>query len=317
MAFLARGFIRMHQVTGEAVWAEKARWALGWLIEHQSEGYSGACWGNHFDYVSRSFYLPKGVPTVVWTSLIGHAFLDAYEHFNDPRYLQIASSACDHILHDLQTRQVGKSLCISYVPGVNSWVHNANTLGASLLARTFSFTHQEALRELAEKAMRYTAMHQRSDASWWYGEDANKHWVDNFHTAYVLDCFKCYAETTGDSQFDAVATRGYEFWKRTFFLPDGTPRYYDFKTPPIDIQCCSQAIDTLVYFSDRDPGSLALALTIARWTIGNMQDRTGYFYYRRYGFIINKTPTLHWGQATMMSALSRLYLSLCGVQENG
>ena len=61
--------------------SEKAEFALQWLIEHQSTGYSGACWGNHFDYQSRAFYLPKGVPTVVWTSLIGHAFLDAYEHF--------------------------------------------------------------------------------------------------------------------------------------------------------------------------------------------------------------------------------------------
>ncbi len=39
-----------------------------------------------------------------------------------------------------------------------------------------------------------------------------------------------------------------------------------------------------------------------------MQDRSGYFYYRRYGkHIVNKTPTLHWGQATMMSGLAGLY----------
>jgi hypothetical protein len=75
---------------------------------------------------------------------------------------------------------------------------------------------------------------------------------------------------------------GYDYWKRTFFLPDGTPRYYNHKTLPIDIQCSSQAIDTLVFFSDRDPEALALAMRVARWTIEHMQDRTGYFYYRRY-----------------------------------
>ena len=33
-----------------------------------------------------------------------------------------------------------------------------------------------------------------------------------------------------------------------------------------------------------------------------MQDNTGYFYYRRYSpWIVNKTPTLHWGQATMLA----------------
>jgi hypothetical protein len=75
---------------------------------------------------------------------------------------------------------------------------------------------------------------------------------------------------------------GYDYWKRTFSLADGTPRYYSHKTLPLDIQCCSQAIDTLVFFSNRDPESLARASKVAEWTIKNMQDPSGYFHYRRY-----------------------------------
>lgn len=42
-----------------------------------------------------------------------------------------------------------------------------------------------------------------------------------------------------------------------------------------------------------------------------MQDAIGYFYYRRHGKrIANKTPTLHWGRATMMSALAALFQSI-------
>jgi len=312
MGFMARGFIRLHQVTGEKAWRDKAEMALEWLIQHRSPGYSGMCWGNHFDYQSRSFYLPKGAPTVVWTALIGHAFLDAYEHFQIDRYLQIAVSSCEHILRDLETFPDGDGLCIGYIPAripaKNKQVHNANTLGASLLARTYSYTRNESFRALAQKAIQYTAQHQRSDSSWYYGEAANLHWVDNFHTAYVLDCFKHYEEGTRDDSFQKNLKGGYEYWKNTFFLPNGTPRYYDQKTLPIDIQCCSQAIDTLVFFSDRDPESLPLALKIAKWTIEHMQDPSGYFYYRRYSqWLVNKTPTLHWGQATMLSALAGLY----------
>jgi polysaccharide biosynthesis protein VpsJ len=315
MGFLARGFIRLHQATGNKAWRDKAEMALEWLVQHRSTGYSGACWGNHFDYQSRSFYLPKGAPTVVWTALIGHAFLDAYEHFQRDRYLQIAVSSCEHILRDLETFRDGDSLCIGYIPAripaKNKQVHNANTLGASLLARTYAYTRNESFHELAQEAIQYTAQHQRSDSSWYYGEAANLHWVDNFHTAYVLDSLKHYEESTRDDRFQKNLTSGYEYWKKTFFLADGTPRYYDRKTLPIDIQCCSQAIDTLVFFSDRDPESLPLALKIAEWTIEHMQDRSGYFYYRRYSrWLANKTPTLHWGQATMLSALAGLYKSL-------
>jgi len=308
MGFLARAFIRLHQATGEKAWADKAEFALQWLIDHQSPNYSGACWGNHFDYQSRSFYLPKGVPTIVWTSLIGHAFLDGYDHFQNETYLNVAVSACEHILRDLDTHADGDSVCISYIPGQNKQVHNSNTLGASLLARTYSHTRAEAYRALAEKAIKYTAKYQRADSSWYYGEPANLHWVDNFHTAYVLDCFKYYMAAAGDHRFEGHMQAGYEYWKKTFFLADGTPRYYDHKTLPVDIQCSSQAIDTLVFFHDRDPDNLALALRVATWTIENMQDPTGYFYYRRYAhWLVNKTPTLHWGQATMLCALAGLY----------
>jgi hypothetical protein len=308
MGYLAKGFMRLQQATGDKAWGVKAESALQWLIENESTGYSGACWGNHFDYQSRGFYLPKGVPTIVWTSLIGHAFLDAYDHFNRENYLQVAVSACEHISRDLETYPEGDSLCISYIPTGKNEIHNANTLGASLLARTSSYSQNESYLSLARKAIQYTANHQRANGSWYYGEAPNVQWVDNFHTAYVLDCFKYYIAATGDDRFQAKLDAGYEYWKSTFFLPDGTPRYYDRKTLPIDIQCSSQAIDTLVFFHDRDPESLSLALNVAKWTIDNMQDRTGYFYYRRYSpRLVNKTPTLHWGQATMFCALAGLY----------
>ena len=310
MGYIAKGFMRLQDSTGEKSWGDKAESALQWLIENKSKGkYSGACWGNHFDYQSRSFYLPNGVPTIVWTSLIGHAFLDGYDHFRNEKYLEVAVSACEHILHDLaRSPEINGALCISYIPTGLNFIHNANTLGGSLLARTYSLTRNEAYLSLAQKAMQYTANGQRPDASWYYGEALNARWVDSFHTAYVLDCFKYYIKATGDEGFQEKLTAGYKYWKSTFFLPDGTPRYYDYKTLPIDIQCSSQAIDTLVFFYDQDPDSLALALKVANWTIDNMQDQTGYFYYRRYSnWLVNKTPTLHWGQATMLCSLAGLH----------
>jgi hypothetical protein len=309
MGFLARGFMRLHQATGDTTWRDRAEYALRWLIENQSQGYSGACWGNHFDYQARGgFYLPKGMPTVVWTSLIGQAFLDAYEHFRENSYLQVAVSACEHIMRDVSTYVEGDGVCIGYTPAHRSRVHNASTLCAALLARTYSYTRNESYRALAENALQYTARHQRPDSSWYYGETAITHWIDNFHTAYVLDSFKHYTDGIGDERFQKVMMSGYEYWKNTFFLPDGIPKYYNHKTLPIDIQCCSQAIDTLVFFHDRDPENLSLAMRIAKWTIEHMQDCTGYFYYRRYSrWLVNKTPTLHWGQATMLCALAGLY----------
>lgn len=315
MGFIAKGYIRLHEATGQNDWRRKAESVLQWLIDNSSPDYSGASWGNHFDYQSRGGFMPKGTPTVVWTSLIGHAFFDAYQRFQDDAFLQVAYRACQHIVQDLNRISEGDVYCISYTPKGNLAVHNSNTLGASLLARAYTHTGDQTFREIAEKAIHYTVRHQRPNGSWYYAEAKKYHWVDNFHTAYVLDSLKYYVDAIRDQRVEAALARGYQYWKETFFLSDGTPRYYDHKTLPLDIQCASQAIDSLVLFQDRDPSSLDLAGKVASWTIDHMQDRAGFFYYRRYSkWIVNRTPTLHWGQATMLSALAGLYRELLRVK---
>jgi hypothetical protein len=51
-----------------------------------------------------------------------------------------------------------------------------------------------------------------------------------------------------------------------------------------------------------------LGIKVAQWTIDNMQDKRGYFYFRVLPGVKAKTPMLHWGQATMYKALSNLCL---------
>jgi len=64
-------------------------------------------------------------------------------------------------------------------------------------------------------------------------------------------------------------------------------------------------------FSDCGPRSVQLALRVSRWTIENLQDASGYFYYRRFSnWRVNKVSTRHWWQATMLCALAGLYKRL-------
>ena len=139
---------------------------------------------------------------MVWTSLIGHAFLDAYDHFRKEDYLRVAVSACEHILRDLETFADGGGLCISYIPGMNKQVHNANTLGASLLARTYSHTGTNPTgRWRRRRSNTRRSISGRTHP----GITARRRTCTGstiFTTAYVLDCFKYYAESTGDDRFD-------------------------------------------------------------------------------------------------------------------
>jgi len=78
----------------------------------------------------------------------------------------------------------------------------------------------------------------------------------------------------------------------------------------VDIQCAAQAITTLANFSDAYPEALDISLKVANWTIDNMQDKKGYFYYRVMPWGKMKVPLLHWGQATMYRGLTLLYSKL-------
>jgi hypothetical protein len=197
---------------------------------------------------------------------------------------------------------------LSYVPDKQSSIHNSNMLGGALLAQVGTLLDRPELVSLARDAMLYSCSRQNADGAWYYGEAQKYHWIDNFHTGYNLDSLKRYTEATGDHQFETNIATGFRYLKENFFESSGRPKYYHNGVYPVDIQCAAQAIDTLSFFAEEDPEALPLAIKVATWTIDNMQDRDGHFYYRDLGWALNKTPMLHWGQGTMFKALAHLIL---------
>lgn len=307
--YMAWGYLTMLRLTGSPQYLEKAVKCLDWLMHNRSPGYSDYCWGNHFKFSSRVGSIPKFEPIIPWSSLIGQAFLDGYETLGVAKYLDVAASICNWILA-LPRKRTSSGACIAYNAMGETTVHGASMLGAALLSRTAKFTGNSASIEVAREAMAYSCTRQNPDGSWFYAEEDNAKWIDNFHTGYNLDSLKCYLDSTGDQTYADSLRRGFAYFKNNFFEESGRPKYYHDRTYPVDIQCASQAIDTLAYFSGFDEDSRELSEKVAHWTIDNMQDKRGYFYYRQLPYVKVKTPMLHWGQATMYRALSHLLSKL-------
>lgn len=303
--YMAWGYLTLYRHTHDVGYRDKAAQQLEWLDRNKSPYYRSHSWGNHFAFSGRKVRLKAHEPIIVWTSLIGQVFLDAYELLGETRYREIALSACDWIIA-LPRERTPEGFCLSYVAFTQSSVHNANMLGAAMLARTGAMFGREDFLAVARQAMDYACSRQRPDGSWFYAESPNCHWIDNYHTGYNLDSLKCYIDSTGDSRHSNVLNKGLEFYKANFFEPDGAPRYFHDRRYPIESQCASQAVDTLATFSTTDPTCLDLAIKTAFWTIGHMQDRDGHFYYQKLRYTTNKTPMLHWGQATMFKGLANL-----------
>jgi hypothetical protein len=113
-------------------------------------------------------------------------------------------------------------------------------------------------------------------------------------------------ETAHTDEFELALKRGYEYWRKSFFLADGGAKYYHDTLYPIDAHAAAAAIVSLLDFIDLDPDALTLAERIASWSIQNLRDRQGFFYYQRRRFYTVRTPFMRWTQAWMLYALGRL-----------
>ena len=286
------------------------------LLTLQSKEYSGACWGYNFDWQARRIFLfPKDTPTVVATNFCATALMDAYEVTQEQRYLDVALSSARFVLEDLHRTDYKDGFLFSYspLPG-NDTVFNASLLGSKLLAYCFHYTGNETYKEAARSSVLACCQAQAADGSWVYGMLPVQSWIDSFHTGYNLDGLIAYQEQTGDNAFSTQIEKGFDFYIKNFFEPDGCPKYYHDRKFPIDIHCPGQLFVTLHRL-----GKFAeykdLAEKVLEWTVSHMQDRKGYFYYQLKQGISSKIPYMRWSNAFMFNALSYYLLSSCRVKE--
>jgi rhamnogalacturonyl hydrolase YesR len=181
-------------------------------------------------------------------------------------------------------------------------VFNASLLGARLLARAYSYTKEESLKEEARKAVLFVCNHQQSNGAWAYGTLPFHSWIDNFHTGFNLECIFQYGQYTGDETFIPFLDKGFAYYINTFFCEDGAAKYYHNKLYPVDIHSPAQLIASLVKLN-RFHEHKQIAEKVMNWTIKNMQDNEGFFYYQIKKSFSSKIPYMRWAQAWMFYAM--------------
>ncbi len=277
---------------------------LDQLMALRSSGYDFTCWGYDFDWQGRSFLLPKFEPNIICTTFGGNALLDAYEKYGEKKHLDAAASAGDFLLHGLRMTREGEGVCLSYTPYDQERIHNANLLGAALLARLFHLTGNTAFRDTATKAMRFSIDKQRADGSWPYGETKTQSWIDNFHTGYNLVALKRISDFLGDPSIAGPLRKGLRFYIERFFTSHGIPKYYASSVWPIDIHSVAQSLVTLCELHALDERTLPLARKVCTWAMENMQNERGDFIYQKTHTRVNRISYMRWSQAWMLYALS-------------
>lgn len=306
LALFLSGYVNLYKIFGRKECREKIDFLINKLENLQSKGYSGMCWGYNFDWQSRTFFIPKFTPNIIVSTFVGNALLDVYEIDKENKYLEIAVSICDFILKDLNRNYENNTFCFSYSPLDNSKIFNASLLASKFLARVYSFTENEFLKNEAKKSVEFCTKYQNQDGTWHYGLADNQRWVDSFHTGYNLEAIYEYQKYSHDESYRDFFDIGLKYYLSNFFTSEGIPKYYNNSIYPIDVHSVAQLVVLLAkteFFEEE----LGLINKVLHWIIKNMQDEKGFFYYQIKRYYKIRIPYIRWSQAWMFYALT-LYM---------
>jgi hypothetical protein len=297
VALVASAYVRLARAGDDSARLHAERW-LGWLADRSADG----GWGYHFPVQTRVFAYERGTPNTIATCFAAEAFLDAWELLGEQEAGGRALEACEFLV--ARMLDDGGRRYFRYLVGEDELVHNANLLACAVLARTARLAGDSSLFEPARPAVQTSLAVQRADGSWPYAEGRGHDWVDNFHTAYVLDAL---AECTGAMPEAAPQLdRGVRFWEQKLFLGDGTPKYLPDRLHPVDAHCYATAVDTWLGLSGVRPDAHEWAERMGRLLIERMLDPRGFVHFQRRRLWTSRVPFVRWTTAPSFRALAGL-----------
>lgn len=317
MGLFASGYLDLYKLTGDNIFLTKSEYCIKWLLDNASYLKNGIGWGYPFDWQSNGF-IPKGTPNGIVTTTVGKALLEYFKFKGDEKYLKICTDICRFLVSLPADIFDERLLCFSYTPLFINHVHNLNLFVAEYLLSISRLINKPEWEELAMMAVDYTISAQNPDGSFDYNGPPEKqmNFFDHYHTGFVLRMlYSIWVQTRKEEVYNALK-RCYDHYIQNFFYKEIIPKLRPDKLYRIDIHSCSESILCLTELSDIFPGSMEKAGKILDWTINNLQDPEGYFYYgylkSRFTAIIfkSKIPYIRWGQAWMLRAISKFLITM-------
>jgi hypothetical protein len=266
-------------------------------------------WGYEFDVQTRWSYYPQGTPNIIATYFVARGLAEA--HVVDGGLslgAEIARSA-DFVLEELLTRGEDGREYVRYTPGSSTLVHNANVLGASLIAVHGVASRNADLLDQALEAALVSVERQCPDGGWAYGDSPRLAWRDSFHTAYVLDGLLTIWAATGDETIRVSLERGTSHWIRSFFGLGGEPLYYENRPYPLDAHVAATSVDVLCRLEAHgfaDPGMPARVASRVREVLWD--ERHGRPYYQVHRFWRDRRHFVRWSDGHWAMAEGSLAL---------
>ncbi|RQH00246.1 antibiotic ABC transporter permease [Natrarchaeobius oligotrophus] len=278
-----------------------------WLLEERLTAYSGFCGGHRHEIQHLHTKGEPSDPDIVSTAYAVRALLRAAEF--DERYAEIARTASDFLIEDLNYREVPEGAKVDYHLNHpdDSYTLNAAALGAGMLVDLYEHAGDDDLVERATKILDHVAAHQTDVGGWPYRIPASASHLsmDSHHNGFIIEAFQRYRDVVDEDRYADTLETALEFYRDELFELDGAPNFDEANAYPRDIHASTQGI--LVFTRE---GDLEFADRILRWVLANLQVEEGRFYYRKYRHHTKRVTLMRWCQGWMSYAMSEFLLAV-------
>ncbi|MBA6253760.1 aspartate-semialdehyde dehydrogenase [Colwellia sp. MB3u-55] len=292
------GLLEDYQRTKDTGYLNEAVSLADWLLAEQSDKsqWKHACWGYHFDWNARAFFVPKGKPNIITTIYVAQALYALSQVTRNEKYREPALDAAHFIVNTLHCQHDGREF-FAYIPGETAFVHNASLWGAAWVGFVANITDNEKYKEIALTVAHQSIKEQGSDGSWVYGSRHHHQFIDGFHTGYNLEALDVLRKALQTKEFDSAIDKGLAFYKLHLFDDDGTAKYYSNNKYPLDMHCVSQAIFTLLRVGGTSECLLLVDKIINKSITSMYLPASGNFVYQKQKHFTNKINYIRWTQS--------------------
>ncbi|WP_417615555.1 hypothetical protein [Oceanisphaera sp.] len=299
------GLLEDYRRTGEQQYLSEAKELGDWLLTQQSprEQWQHSCWGYHFDWQARAFYVPAGKPNIITTCYVARALYALGEALGEQGFMDVALDAARFIVNTLYTEADGRRF-YGYIPGETAFVHNASLWGAAWVGFAGARLNDAAMYQQALDVARQSVSEQGEDGSWVYGARHHHQFIDGFHTGYNLEALCLLRDALSVTEFDAAIDRGYRYYLDHFFTEDGTAKYYNNNVYPIDMHSVAQAVFTLLKVGGSETDEALCEKVITRALEQLYLPAKTQFVYQKSRWLTNRINYTRWTQAWAYFALA-------------
>jgi hypothetical protein len=320
-AHYSMGFSFLFQANGREEDYQRAIHFLEVLKQTRCPGYENYCWGYPFNWETRKGTIKDPTPLITTVPYAYEAFREAYEIDGKSEWREIMHSIAEHALmeyRDVPTSASAAACAYSPSTGAENSVGvvNASAYRGCMLTMAAADFSDARYRKAGEGNLNFVIESQSENGSWPYSVDAERDFVDHFHTCFVLKALAKTERIAATPKLTTAIERGVAYYVSNLFDADGLPLPFS-KRPRMtvyrrELYDYAECVNVGVLLAGRFPDLDERVTGVVNDLLGRWRKRDGSFRARQLLLGWDNVPMHRWAQ----SQLFRSFCFLLASQKN-